>query len=171
MTFATTYTESTTFTVTHARHIAAKVATDLRRIQRLYGRPTDQQIADYEAELIALLKGGYVRRVIYGFKRDGAYIEPTLRYEASDLNGSTGIDDDPGKIRPGANVVGAAFTSYLHYSQAWFNLTPSQQDAFETDLPFSRSNASEPTLSGRLSADLSYSAGGRALQRSTLRSW
>lgn len=64
MTFATTYTETATFTVTHARHIAAKVATDLRRIQRLYGRPTDQQIADYEAELIAMLKGGYPPRPV-----------------------------------------------------------------------------------------------------------
>lgn len=171
MTFATTYTETATFTVTHARHIAAKVATDLRRIQRLYGRPTDQQIADYETELIAMLKGGYVKRVIYGFKRDGNYIEPTLRYEASDLNGSTGIDDDPGKIRPGANVVGAAFTSYMHYTTAWFALTSTQQATFEADLPFSRSNASEPTISGYLAADLNYSAGGRALQRSTLRSW
>ncbi|MNS67821.1 hypothetical protein D3C72_1010830 [compost metagenome] len=171
MTFATTYTESTTFTVTHARHIAAKVATDLRRIQRLYGKPTDQQIADYEAELIAMLKGKYVRRVIYGFKRDGSYIEPTLRYEASDLNGSTSIDDDPGKIRPGANVAGASFASYMNYTQAWFDLTSAQQAAVEADLPFSRSNASEPSLSGHLSTDLNYSAGGRNLQRSTLRSW
>lgn len=171
MTFATTYTETTTFTVTHARHIAAKVATDLQRIQRLYSQPTDQQIADYEAELVAMLKAGFVQRVIYGFKRDGAYIEPTLRYEASDLNGAAGIDDDPGKIRPGANVLGAVFTSFMTYSPAWFALTTGQQATFEADLPFARSNASEPTVSGYLASDLSYSAGGRFLQRSTLRSW
>ena len=29
-----TYNESSTFTVTHARHMAAKVATDLTRMQR-----------------------------------------------------------------------------------------------------------------------------------------
>ena len=37
------YTESTTFTVTHARHMAAKVATDLKRMQRFYGKPSDER--------------------------------------------------------------------------------------------------------------------------------
>ena len=34
-----TISESESFTVTHARHMAAKVATDLKRMQRLYGSP------------------------------------------------------------------------------------------------------------------------------------
>ena len=33
--------QSATFTVTHARHMAAKVATDLKRMQRLYDVPSD----------------------------------------------------------------------------------------------------------------------------------
>ena len=36
-----TISEATTFTITHARHMAAKVATDLKRIQRFYGKPSD----------------------------------------------------------------------------------------------------------------------------------
>ena len=40
-----TLTETTTFTLTHARHMAAKVATDLKRLQRFYGRPGDAAIA------------------------------------------------------------------------------------------------------------------------------
>ena len=52
--------ESTSFTVTHARHMAAKVATDLKRMQRLYGSPSDTDIADYETEVIELLKAGYL---------------------------------------------------------------------------------------------------------------
>ena len=39
MSYSYTLTETTTFTVTHARHMAAKVATDLKRMQRLYGEP------------------------------------------------------------------------------------------------------------------------------------
>ena len=38
---------SETFSLTHARKIASKVATDLKRLQRLYARPydpTDQRI-------------------------------------------------------------------------------------------------------------------------------
>ena len=46
MSYSYTVTESTTFTVTHARHIAAKVATDLKRLQRFYGKPSDSAIAD-----------------------------------------------------------------------------------------------------------------------------
>ena len=52
-----------TFTVTHARHMAAKVATDLKRMQRLYGSPSDASIASYEAELIELMKAGYLGAV------------------------------------------------------------------------------------------------------------
>jgi hypothetical protein len=41
MTVSYTFSESTTFTLTHAKHMAAKVATDLKRMQRLYGYPSD----------------------------------------------------------------------------------------------------------------------------------
>jgi hypothetical protein len=54
-----TITETTTFTVTHARHLAAKVSTDLKRLQRFYGSPSDTEIAQYEEEAIELLKAGY----------------------------------------------------------------------------------------------------------------
>ena len=79
-----TATTSETFTVTHARHLAAKVATDLKRVQRLYaGGPSDTSIASYEAEAVALLKAAYLDTVTYGFKRNGSWITPTLRYTAS----------------------------------------------------------------------------------------
>ena len=41
------YTQTTTFTITHARHLVAKVATDLKRMQRFYGSPNDDDIVDY----------------------------------------------------------------------------------------------------------------------------
>lgn len=66
------YTESITFTVTHARHMAAKIATDLKRIQRLYGWPSDREITDYEEEAVAMMKAGYLGAVTYGFKRNGS---------------------------------------------------------------------------------------------------
>ena len=31
------YTQTTTFTITHVRHLVAKVSTDLKRMQRFYG--------------------------------------------------------------------------------------------------------------------------------------
>src|SRR5437899_3964730 len=102
MSYTYTVSETTTFTVTHAKHMAAKVATDLKRLQRLYGEPTDADIAGFESEVIELLKGGYLGTVTYGYRRDGNWIEPTLRYTARDLAGSTANDDDPGRVRPGA---------------------------------------------------------------------
>lgn len=171
MSYSFTLTQTTTFTVTHARHMAAKVATDLKRMQRFYGWLSDSDIADYEAEIIALLKGGYLREVTYGFKRDGKWIEPTLRYTAQDLSGASGSDDDPGRIRPSANISGASFYSYLRYSVAWDGLSETEKEAFKKTLPFQRSGAPEPGVNGYLSRDRTYSAGGRALDRATVRSY
>ena len=84
---STSYTTSTanTFTVVHARDMAAKVSTDLKRMQRLYGLPSDAAIAAYETEVVELLRRGYLGTAFYGFRRDGKWIEPTLRYTAHEL--------------------------------------------------------------------------------------
>lgn len=172
MSLSYSVTETATFTVTHARHMAAKVATDLKRIQRLYNTtPTDQQIADYETEIIELLKAGYLGTVTYGFRRDGNWIEPALRYTARDLAGASANDDDPGKIRASANVAGATFYSYLTYSSVWDRLSEVEKDAFKKRMPFYRGGAPEPGINGYLSDDRIYSSGGRALNRASVRSF
>jgi hypothetical protein len=172
MSHSLSFTESSTFTVTHARHMAAKVATDLKRIQRMYGgHPTDAKIAELEAEATALIKAGYLDNVVYGFQRGGSWIEPTIRFTAKDLMGSSANDDDPGRIRPGAEISGASFRSYMCYSSSWFRLTQAEQDAFEATLPFARSNARAPGINGHMTDDKTYSAGGHALQRSSVRSY
>ena len=79
MSYSYTISTLTSFTVTHARHIAAKVATDLKRLQRFYGKPSDSDITNYESEIVELLKRRYLGTVSYGYKRDGEWIEPTLR--------------------------------------------------------------------------------------------
>jgi len=172
MTYSYTLTETASFTVTHARHMAAKVATDLKRMQRLYyGSPGDASIADYEAEITEFLKEGYLGTVTYGFRRDAKWIEPTLQYTARDLAGSAANDDDPGRVRPGANIDGASFYSYMTYSAAWDRLTDAEKDAFRKRLPFTRGGAPEPGVDGYLSDDRTYSSGGRALSRASVRSY
>lgn len=166
-----TYSETTTFTVTHARHMAAKVAADLKRMQRMYGYPTDLWIEKYEAEVTALLKAGYLGTVTYGFRRNDNWVEPTLRYTARDLQGTTANDDDPGKISPGVNVAGATFHSYLTYSSAWDALSYPQREQFKAELPFQRGGAPEPAVSGYLVDDRTYSAGGKSLGRSSVKSY
>src|SRR5438128_1094073 len=94
-------TETTTFTVTHARHMASKLSADLKRMQRFYSYPTDSAIAQYETEVIELLKAGYFGTLTVGFLRNGQWIEPTLRYTSRDLAGMAVNDDDPGRVLPG----------------------------------------------------------------------
>jgi len=166
-----TYSDTITFTHTHAVHLAAKVAADLKRVQRLYGSPSDTAIAEYEAEMVAFVKAGYLGTVTYGYRRDGNWIEPTLKYTAQDLAGSAANDDDPGRVRPGADVSGASFYSYLTYSAAWDRLSYDEQQRFKGTLPVSRNSAPEPGASGYFSSDKMYSSGGRALNRSTMRGW
>lgn len=169
MSYSNTQTGTTSFTETHAKHIASKVATDLKRMQRFYGEPSDARISTFESELIEFLKKGYLGTVTYGYKRNGEWIEPTLRYTAKELSGMSSTDDDPGRVPTNANIEGASFYSYLTYSTAWDSATETEKDAFERGLPFKRNGAPEPGVNGYMSADKSYSAGGKALDRSTLK--
>ena len=169
MTYSYSDSHTTTFTSTDAAYIAAKVATDLKRVQRFYGEPLDKRIQNYETEVIQLLMSGYMDTVTYGFKRNGCWIEPTLFYTARDLSGVTASDDDPGRIRPGASIDGASFHSYLTHSSAWYQLSPAQREEFAKQLPFQRSDGPESGVDGYLRKDLTYSAGNRALDRASLR--
>jgi hypothetical protein len=171
MTILGTYSQNTTFTIVHARHIAAKLATDLKRMQRLYDVPSDSDIADYQAEAIELLRGGYLSTVAYGFRRNADWIEPTLKYTARDLLNSSGTDDDPGGVRPKLDVTGASFYSFLTYSSAWYALSDTERQGIKGLLPFQRGTAQEPGVVGYFTDDRTYSAGGRALNRASVRSY
>lgn len=169
--FTYTYTDTVAFTHTHAVHLAAKVAADLKRMQRLYGSPSDADISSYEGEITGLLKAGYLGTVAYGYRRSGDWIEPTLRYTAQDLSGAAANDDDPGRVRPGANITGASFYSYLTYSAAWDRLSDADKQRFKDGLPVLRNGAPEPGAAGYFTTDKTYSSGGRALNRSSMRGW
>lgn len=166
-----TITRTETFTVTHARHMAAKVTADLKRMQRFYGSPSDIDIANYESEITEFIKKGYLGTVTYGFWRNANWIEPTLRYTARELADSATNDDDPGRVRANANITGATFYSYMTYSTAWFGLSDAEKEAFRRLLPFIRVGASEPGVNGYLNEDRTYSSGGRALTRASVRSY
>ncbi|MDH7943461.1 hypothetical protein QGM61_06480 [Pseudohongiella sp. SYSU M77423] len=171
MSFSTTVTESRTFTVTHARYLASKISTDLKRIQRFYpGHITDDRISDFEQEVTEYLKAGYLQSVTYGFQRDGKWVEPTVRYSAQQLLDSE-VDDDPGKIRPNRNVEGARFASYLIQNDAWGKLTGEQKKAFEEKVVIKRVGAPAPSVNGYFESDLKYTAGGQSLMRSRVRSF
>lgn len=166
-----TYTESSTFTLTHARHMAAKVAADLKRMQRFYDQPSDFWIAQFEAELIELLKEKVLDTVVYGFQRNGNWIPPTLRYTGKDLLGGAANDDDPGLIPARADISGASFYTFLTYNASWRARSAPEQAGIKSKLPFQRVDAATPGVHGYFADDRTYSAGGHALNRATVRSF
>ena len=147
------YTTTATATITHARYVAAKIAADLKRVQRLVGRgiPTDGEISDYEREATLLLRDGYLGTVTYGFKRNNVWIL-AVRYVAS---GSELLpDNDPGHVFPPVDVDNAIFSSFLSYSDKWQQLSSREQQEYEENLPFKR--AAGPSPKGKWTDDSSY---------------
>ena len=76
-----TLTQTTTFNRSHARYVATKVAADLRRMQHLYGWPTDRVIEDLIEEITEMLALDYLKTVEIGFERDGKRVL-SLKYES-----------------------------------------------------------------------------------------
>lgn len=168
MSYSYATTESTTFAVTYAKHIAVKAGTDLKRMQRFYGEPSDEQIEDYEKELIALLMGSYLDKIEYGFMTSSRSWRVALRYEAR-YGGVLIADDDPGKLPLGTDISGCVFHSFLVGTHRWEALSYHDRDRVyqQAGVGFRRKMGTEP--SGNWSADRTYSAGGRGVVRSSSR--
>ncbi len=160
------YTTTATWTQTHARYIAGKVAADLRGLAQEYGSPSEREIEDYLQELTTLMTGRYIKEISYGFERTGVWVV-ALKYTA-DMNGDLVADDRSGGIPRGKNITGAAFNSFLSYSAVWRSLSDEQRSKIKESLPIKRVSAPDP--GGALvgwNADRSYSSAGSGLRRST----
>ena len=159
-------TRTRTQTLTHARHIAAKVAADLKRVQRIYGvgRPSDVEIDEYQEELIMLLDKNYLGTVIYGFQRRDKWIA-ALKYRAT--NGHLS-NSDPGGVIYNGDVSESFFTSFLTYSEKWHSLRSEKQMEFRESLPFRRTPGNEPGIEGRWVEGRSYSSGSLGVSRSMI---
>ena len=167
-----TTTQSKTFTVTHARHIVVKIATDLKRMQRYYrelsgGKPSDHDIENYQREAIALMLRDYMDKVEYGFKDRSNQWRIALKYEARS-GGILIADDMPGEIYPRADIRGCEFTSFLVTNHRWSYLSEYDREMVYTNagVSFRRTNGEEPR--GNWAYDKTYSAGGRGIIRSSL---
>jgi len=162
---STTHTLSSTatFTVTHAKYLASKLAADLRQMQLFYGTPSDKQIEDYVTEVVVLLLGGYFASVSYGFRSGGQWVM-VIKYDA--VTGGVLLSDDrAGRVRPGVNVSSATWYSFLTYSNKFLLLSNAEREEIKARLPFARGSAEEPRIGGAWTADRSYSNGGVSVQR------
>ncbi len=162
-----TYTITETWSQTHARYVAGKVAADLRQIRQAYGQPTEGLIENYLAELTVLLADGYVGEVSYGYRRDGAWVL-ALKYTA-DMYGNLSTDDRSGSIPRGVDISGASWFSFMSYTDKWYKLSHHERDAIKRQLPFDRTAGAEPVIRiGDWLRDKTYSSAGCGLRRASI---
>lgn len=163
-----TSTFTATFTRTHAKHLASKVITDLYQCSMFYDRPHEDDIEDYETELIEMLANEYVSNYEFGFKRDGKRVL-TWHYTVGPDGGLHG-DSIAGAIYAKAAVADAVYFNFMTYSGKWSKLTETQQTNFQKALPFQRTAGAAPVDgTGYWQTDHGYSAGGVRIERKTFR--
>lgn len=158
------YTLSETFTITHARHIASRMAADFRLMRAFYGEPSERDIEDYLEEIAQLLAKGYLATFEVGFRADGKRVV-SLFYEVQ--ADGTLSDSRAGGVQPGADINGAHQFSYVTYSDKWSALTTEERAAFRAGLPVWRTAMPSPEDGdGYWTSDSrSYAAGGAGVQR------
>lgn len=163
-------TSTTSFTRTHAKHLAAKVVADLYQCSLLYGRPTADRVGDYQEELVELLAGEYVDSYEFGFKTNGMRVL-SWQYTVGADGGLHG-DSAAGSLLARAAVADASYYNFLSYSSKWSDLTSAERAAIKAVLPFARGDGELPgDGSGYWQDDHGYSAGGVRVQRRTFRPW
>ncbi len=163
------YTQSDTFTITHARHIASRIASDLRLLNRYYDTPPLDMIGKYLEEVAQLLAKGYFKTLEVGFKRGNVRVI-SLKYEVQ-VDGTL-RDDRSGGVRPGVDITGAKSFNYLTHTSKWWNLPESERIAFEATLPIQRTTGTEPEDGeGYWVMDRTYAAGGTGVQRKCFVPW
>jgi hypothetical protein len=164
------FTTTASFTRTHARELAAKVAADLRQMQVFYKKPTDQQINNFVDELVELLVGGYLASVDYGFRTSSEVIVALSYTVRSD--GTLDTNDRAGRVPVGADISKASWYSFLRKSSKWSALSKSEREKIEASIPVKRSVGDEPNIgSGNFwIEDKVYSSNGTSFTRRTLKS-
>ena len=168
MSYSYTRTESSTFNLTHAKHLASKVAADLHLCSIYYGHPTRERVLEYELELVEMLRGGFVKQYEFGFRRDDKRVL-CWRYTVS-ADGILIADDNSGKLFSGVDVSTAVFYNYLWNTDAWYALSASERVKIESALPFQRVGRDAPADgSGYWVSEKNYSSGGVALDRQSFR--
>lgn len=163
-----TSTRTATFNRSHARYVATKVAADLKRMQALYGWPSGPEIENLMTEITETLAMDYLKSIEIGFVRGGRRVV-TVKYE-SRRDGTLTGDDNAGGIPRNVDISGCNKLNMLGYTSKFYALSKTDQDAFESSMPYVRNTAPAPTDgSGYWSQDRTYSAAGGGTVRKTFK--
>lgn len=166
------YTLTETFSITHARHIASRLAGDMRLMNAYYDYPSLSSIDDYLEEIAQLLAKGYLATFEIGFKRDGERRVFSLFYEV--LVDGTLSDSRSGGVPAGHDVAGAEYLNYVTYSDKWWTeLSDTQRADFKKTLPIQRTNGPAPVDgNGRwVAEERTYGSGGAGVRRRRFEPW
>ena len=168
MSYSITTTES--FTLTHARRLAARVAADMHQCQRFYSKPTDTEIDSYQEELIVLLHGGYIKSYEFGFKTKNERRVVSWYYTvglSGDLEGGRS-----GGLFSSADVSGAVWFNFLSPGSEWYALSTVERDKIKANYSVRRTDGSAPQDgNGYWDRSRNYVSGGVAITRKEFRPW
>ncbi|QEG35823.1 HORMA-1 domain-containing protein [Bythopirellula goksoeyrii] len=166
-----TYTQSSTFTVTHAKHLASKIAADLNACSRLHGQPAISSVKSYNEELIELLRNGYLSRYEFGFKCDDKRVL-SWSYDITPA-GNIETDDRAGKMSAYVDLSGTTFFNYVWYSGKYHGMNSDQQATFKGTHPINRTPGDPPAdgVGYWTGTEKNYSAGGTEVSRRSFRSY
>lgn len=164
-----TYTLTETFNVTHARKLAAKVVADMHQCNLLYSKgPMAADIASYEAELVAMLAGGYVTSYEFGFKTADDRRVLSWKYivgPSGDLEGGRS-----GGLYAQASLTGASLFNFLTTNSKWSSLSEAHRANVDAQHSINRMAGDPPTDgAGYWSSNRSYAAGEIAVTRQEFR--
>ena len=169
MSYSYTTSATDTFSLTHAKKLAAKVTADLHQCCRFYGCPSEGDIADYNEELVVMLAGEYVCTYEFGFQSNDRRVVSwyyTIT-AAGDLEGGRS-----GGLHATADVRGASWFNYMSYADAWSNLTQTGREAERAKHNITRISGHPPSDgSGHWVSDRTYVSGGVAVVRKEFRPW
>lgn len=165
------FTHSATFTITHAKHLASKIAADLNVCSRLHGRPTVSQVDSYNEELIELLRYGYLSRYEFGFKRDEKRVL-SWSYEVTS-SGNIETDDRAGKLSAYVDLSGTTFFNFVWYSSKYNSMSVDEQTTFDGTHPVNRTTGEPPSDGAGYwsGTEKTYSSGGTGVSRRSFRSY
>lgn len=162
-------TNTSTFTRTHASHIAGRIATDLRHSLREYKSPSESMLENYRLELEELLFNHYVSSYYFGFKRSDTNIVWAVKYSISQDGTISSDSAIAGGIPRGHDVNGAIFFNFLTYSTNWGNLTLEQRQSIKAGLAVKREDGILPGSGSEVwNDDRLFVAGNVAAQRSVV---
>jgi hypothetical protein len=164
------HTNSESFTVTHARKLAAKVTADMYNCMQHYKYPQASEIDRFTAELVVMLSHHCVSVYEFGFQTPEKKRVVSWRYTVSvtgDLEGGRS-----GGLYATADISNAAWFNQMTYSEIWTALAPAEQEKIEALHEVSRVTKSGPSDgNGHWVTTRTYGAGGVSIVREDFQPW